>query len=658
MEITARMVVSSQELLHGMSTALITLILDFGNLILASVNVVLGFALLLYIFTHNRRSPVARAFAALITFVTIVYLVDVAMSEVGTPVAASIWLRLQWFGIAFVPAAYLHFSDSLLRTTGSMSRVRRAGVVAGYVIGLVALVLAVSTDVIVNGLGVEEGIFHLLAGPGFPVFVAYYVLTALGGWLNISRARARTLTPTSRRRMSYLTLAFLAPSLGVFPFLLIPTLASFLSPTLLSALTLLGNIGIALMTVVIAYIVAYQGVLLPDRVIKHNLIHYLLRGPLVASLVIGIMLAIPHVERILGLPRDLVMIVSTAGAVVILQVAINLAKPAIDRLIYRSDRTEVAWIQRLDERLLTSHDLEQVLENTLIALCDLLRAPSGFVVTLQSATPAIRVFCGPREAAQHFMDNTSMPRLLEALAESRRDEFVANEDLVPADGHWLLPLRGRRDEATLGILGIRAGGAAPAFTDDDLETVYGLVRRAELALEDMQLQKEVFAALRALDRELDEIQEWRAQSVYPARQPSSFDVSPVNAPGFAQAVKDALTHYWGGPKLSQSALLRLELVRRRLDRHDHVPAKALRAALSEAIERLRPAGERHLTASEWLVYNILDLRFVQGQRIRDIARRLAISESDYYRKQRIAIEQVSETLAAMERDETDHHAPA
>ena len=43
-----------------------------------------------------------------------------------------------------------------------------------------------------------------------------------------------------------------------------------------------------------AYTVAYQGALSPDRVIKHNLIHYLLRGPLVATAV-GLAVAIPAV---------------------------------------------------------------------------------------------------------------------------------------------------------------------------------------------------------------------------------------------------------------------------------------------------------------------------------------------------------------------------
>jgi len=89
-------------------------------------------------------------------------------------------------------------------------------------------------------------------------------------------------------------------------------------------------------------------------------------------------------------------------------------------------------------------------------------------------------------------------------------------------------------------------------------------------------------------------------------------------------------------------------VRRRLKASDGNLTAALRSVLQEAIERQRPPGERKLTASEWLVYNILDMRFVQGQRILDISRRLSMSESDLYRKQRVAVAAVARTLAEME----------
>ena len=60
-----------------------------------------------------------------------------------------------------------------------------------------------------------------------------------------------------------------------------------------------------------------------------------------------------------------------------------------------------------------------------------------------------------------------------------------------------------------------------------------------------------------------------------------------------------------------------------------------------------------MTTTEWLMYNILELKFVQGLRVRDIAQRLAMSEADLYRKQRLAIEEVARTLREMETGENE-----
>jgi hypothetical protein len=114
-------------------------------------------------------------------------------------------------------------------------------------------------------------------------------------------------------------------------------------------------------------------------------------------------------------------------------------------------------------------------------------------------------------------------------------------------------------------------------------------------------------------------------------------------------VRDALGHYWGGPKLTSSPLMRLKVVQQAIERNEDSPAKALRAVLLQAMERLKPEGDRKMTAGEWLLFNILELKFIQGQRVREIAWQLALSESDLYRKQRVALEAVSAALADMER---------
>jgi hypothetical protein len=95
----------------------------------------------------------------------------------------------------------------------------------------------------------------------------------------------------------------------------------------------------------------------------------------------------------------------------------------------------------------------------------------------------------------------------------------------------------------------------------------------------------------------------------------------------------------------------LQVVERATREQDGNPMRGLRSVLREAVERLRPEGEREMTAPAWLLYNILDLKFLQGQKVREVANRLAMSESNLYRKQRVAIKAAAQMLAEMERAE-------
>ena len=124
------------------------------------------------------------------------------------------------------------------------------------------------------------------------------------------------------------------------------------------------------------------------------------------------------------------------------------------------------------------------------------------------------------------------------------------------------------------------------------------------------------------------------------------EVLPVDA-DLVQSVKDALTHYWGGPKLTGSPLMKLRIVEEATEDFEGNRANALRAILKKAIEQVKPEGERRFTG-EWLLYNILEMKFLEGKKVREIAMRLAMSEADLYRKQRVAIEVVSKAIVEME----------
>ncbi len=634
-------------------------ILAFVNLIFSSAIVITAFSLLGYMLTHNLRSNVAQAFSVLLACVLLVYACDIIIPRVEGLQAVVIWLRVQWIGIAIVPAAYFHFSDALLRSTRHFSRRRRVAVVGSYLFSIGLVLLALFTDALVSDGNVIPPISFLAAGPLFPLFVVYFVTMAIYGGYNVIRARRRCLTPALRRRMLYLAVSFAAPGLGVFPYLMVSSgLLEHIGPTPVLLLAMLASMLVGAMLVVMAYTVAYYGVLTPDRVIRHDLFHYLLRAPILGTLVIIVMLVIPRVELILGLPRDTALIFVVVGMIVIGQLALNLGKPYIDRLIFRQDREELAWIQTLDRRLLTSSDLHQFLTNVLIGLCELLRVDTGFVLVQGTEGLRVEAHVGDLEAARRFAAGPEGQVAWQALERDTEEEpphFRSN------GAFWLCGLRSREGEKMLGLLAVRGRSATVDLVPAEEEEVGRLLAQAAAAVADRYVQEGVFATLQRILPELERIQEWRSELRFapplPAEPPAAeAESEPAAAENASQPstgalynwVKDALSHYWGGPKLSESPLVSLHLVRRALHEHDGNVARAVRAVLNEAIERQRPPGERKLTASEWLLYNILDMRFIQGQRVRDIAARLAMSESDLYRKQRVAVAQVARTLAEME----------
>jgi len=118
-------------------------------------------------------------------------------------------------------------------------------------------------------------------------------------------------------------------------------------------------------------------------------------------------------------------------------------------------------------------------------------------------------------------------------------------------------------------------------------------------------------------------------------------------PEMTNMVKDALTHFWGGPKLAESPLLKLPVVQSAVNGNDQSQVNALRGVLRQAIEKIKPEGDRKYTG-EWVLYNILDMKFIQGKKVREVAMKLAMSEADLYRKQRVAIETIAKSIMEMD----------
>jgi hypothetical protein len=645
----------------GQLLAFLPNLLDFANVALSSVVVILAFSLLAYTLTYNFRDNVAQWFALLLACVVIVFASEVALDRVANAASANRWLRLQWLGIAILPAAYYLFSLAVLRTTNYRMQ-RRRWIAASFVLlSLVSAGAAIFTSWIVGEVHYMPPISYLEAGPYFWLFAFYFGLSIYLSLANVWKARQRCLTYRTRQRMTYLMLAFIAPGVGIFPYLVGFSRVAEASQAsaLVLFLAILVNGAVAAMLVVMAYTVAYFGVLTPDRVVRYRLIRFFVRGPLVAIGVILAVLTLPRVEMLLGLPRDIILFSVITGVIVLSQLILSVTKTLVDRLVYREDRDEIAWLRELDRRLLTTSDLRQFLENNLAALCELLRVPSGFVAATVDTKLILEAVVGPAGTREQVIQVGDWG---DAVAQAIQQESPGYQPLSYA-GFWIWPLVDPDGDAlgdpegeveVSGILGVKARTETPLLSRDEIDVMEQMVERIARVLLDRQLQQRVFDALRQIIPDIDRIQQMRSVSPYLSQESDSsaasalLDPSPVDNPEFEAWVKDALSHYWGGPKLTRSPLAQLRVVGDVLDQVDSNRTKALRLVLEKAIEKLRPEGKQNLSAPEWLLYNILEMRFIQGRKVRDIAERLAMSESDLYRKQRVAIGQVARVLSEME----------
>ncbi|MDX1378594.1 MAG: hypothetical protein R3307_07080, partial [Anaerolineales bacterium] len=154
--------------------------------------------------------------------------------------------------------------------------------------------------------------------------------------------------------------------------------------------------------------------------------------------------------------------------------------------------------------------------------------------------------------------------------------------------------------------------------------------------------------LEDLQPQMDMLQRIRAAGRYDTT--TTMLTEPVfEETDMADWVKDALTHYWGGPKLTNSPLMKLRVIKAFADNYDGNTANALRALLRQAVDQVKPEGDRKFT-TEWILYNILEMKFIEGRKVREVAGRLAMSEADLYRKQRVAVEAVARAIVDMEQD--------
>jgi len=616
------------------------------NDILTAGIAITAFSLFLYALSFNLRDRVARSFALILLSVVVVFTSESLQNNLETYSLVELFLRSQWVGIIFLPAAYLHLSDALLVTAGRPSRGRRRMAVRLMYVVSAGFILLLMTGQLVGGLVLGgEPAPHLQRTPWTEIFTFYYLAAMAWAAINFMRAYSRMLTRSGRRRMLYLMAGATAPALGSYPYLLYGSSIAAQYPLAFWAVAMLSNVAVGTLVVVMAYAVAFFGVSWPDRVVKSRLFKWIMRGPVTASVTLGFMTIVRRIgEESFGLPYSAAVPVTMVVTVLLLEHMITLVSPLWERfLFFGGDRQELQLLQNLEERLLTQGDLRQFLEAVLAAVRDHMQSPSAFVTALDTGHMTLLVNAGrfPGE----YEKLTDVLEVVNA-EDDERVEYVWGD-------YWILPLRQPRSDdldldvvpPLLGLLGV-ARHDDQAIESDQRQSLWLLADRAALALEDRQLQQKVFRTIEEIQPQVELLQRLRAAGRYDSTVSMLSDDLPAD-PDMATWVKDALNHYWGGPKLTQSPLLNLRIVKMAAEENDGNLSNALRSVLRQAVEQVRPEGERRFT-TEWILYNILEMKFIEGRKVREVAGKLAMSEADLYRKQRVAVEAVARAILEME----------
>ena len=567
-------------LIIAMTTPWITNMLGFmralGQILTAGIAIT-AFSLLLYSFAFNLRDRVARSFAMILVCILVIFSAEAIGSTASRDWEIELWPRVQWVGIVFLPAVYLHFSDALLSITGRPSRWRRRWAVRFVYLIATFFLLGLPFDWLAGPVILDSGPApHLQPTLLTDLFVAFYLLVMGMAWFNFIRAYRRASTPSSRRRMAYLVTSAIAPTLGAFPFLPYSPLFAAQHQLIFWTVSVLTNIVVGVLLVVMAYAVAFFGVSWPDRVVKSRLFKWLMRGPFTASVTLAVVTLLRRSSEALGFNYYLTLVpIAMVVTILICEYLITLFAPLGERvLFYGKDRNELEALRQLENQLVTQNDLRQFLEMVLSAVIDRLQAKGAYVIGLLPEGSELVVALGKTR----FDAVAGEPTIPQEVISRSVDE----NDETPYflwGGDFLFPLYNGTEEQPelIGLIGI-AGVSKENIDPEQMTALRLLVKRASVALHDQRVQKQVFRSIESISPQANYLQRLRAASQYDQEGLFTADDNLPENGDLAYQVKEALTHYWGGPKLTNSPLLKFQVVRDVLDEHEGNEANAFQGS--------------------------------------------------------------------------------
>lgn len=607
--------------------------------LVTNVTLVVTFSLWAYLIIRSRGIAVSRALMVLLFGVVTTVTADVLIRQANDSHILEFILRGSWIGIMLVPAGMLDMALALaaqLRVTNKRTWI----IMLNYGFVIVVSLIALFTDLLISMPLRASIVPSLTPQPLFAVVAVYAFALATIAWIILWRVRAAALTPALRRRLGYMIGGWYGSILLSFPVLSLLPSAYMLPDQIGLGLATLAAPVAAIFMLMSVYSATFVGSSQPDRIIKHDFLRWWLYGPFVGISIVLFLQTVPVFARISRLPEETWAVFGIMTMTVIMPLLINRIRPYLDLLVYADDEEEIASLRSLPRNTFTQNDLRRLLENSLTVICGAVRSESAFVAAPDEyGGYAVKMSVGPRRRLRKLFEAVPIERLFTDISElvvnpQQYNEFTVYQLKDP-------------EQRVVGVLGIHQ--PSMPLNDEVQQLIHTLTNQIEHALVLVMMQQRLLDTLRTMGPEMSTLRQMSSrieQATPEALQSLEDDVALM--PEFTQLVRDALTHYWGGPKLSDSPLTGLKSVKSILDSQGGSSTKALQSVLRQAIDNLRPDDSLPSNAHEWMLYNILDLRFVQGRKIRDTAQRLALSESDLYRKQRVAIDEVARQLSIME----------
>ena len=600
---------------------------------------VMTFSLFLYSLTFKIRDTLTNIFTAILLCLILVFGADAFGSVITEKNTLLGIIKVHWVGLIFLPTLYFQFSDALLALTGKPSKGKRRLVGILMIISSSVLVFLLLSDQLLGELIVDQApapFFYRT--PAMNAYIIFFFVTIALSIYNFFRAIQRTNSPTSKRRMVYLVAGALGLLVGLFPYLTFESslrVFSSLSFWILSSILYLAS---WFSVFIMSYAISFFSFSIPDREIKKRLFHWIFRGPLTASVALGLTTLIRRAGIMFGKDYAMLEILAMVASIVLLEHLCTLFFPKMEKILFRGkDLEELENVRRLEERLFTKNDLWQFSEIILANICDRIRLTDA-VLFLK--------FNGDYEQIVAIGDVNGIRQTVE---DAKNDIPVDFEEkmIVQWKGLRLIPISALSAEKEPSVnLGFIAAEGANRW-ELDQEQIIALtvsLNRLRTAIVDYKAQQQMLVGLDVMAPEMDEMQNMLAVGRF-SDMDAAVDLQDFDL--INKLTKDALSHLWGGPKLTGNSLLQLAIIQERSNESGDTLTKTLRMILQSIIESLKPEGERQYT-NEWLLYNILDLKYNENMKMRDIAKRLALSEADLYRKQRIAIELVAKKIIEME----------